>query len=109
MIIHYCRMLLTRHYNQRPFDKTVCDALIINGDVIKPSKKVQNICDGGDNKHVLYYSCVFDAWHTVHSNELFAMSLTTETGSQMKVCVIYGIPFIRINCLWLGNTTETVR
>jgi hypothetical protein len=33
---HYCRMLLTRHYNQRPFDETVCDALIANGGVKKP-------------------------------------------------------------------------
>ena len=30
---HYCRMLLKWHYDQRPFDKTVCDALITNGDV----------------------------------------------------------------------------
>ena len=28
---HYCRMLLTRHYDQRPFDETVCDAIITNG------------------------------------------------------------------------------
>ena len=27
---HYCRMLLTRHYDQRPFDETVCDAIIAN-------------------------------------------------------------------------------
>ena len=26
-------MLLTRHYDQRPFDETVCDALITNCDV----------------------------------------------------------------------------
>ena len=30
---HYCKMLLTRHYDQRPIDETVCDALIANGDV----------------------------------------------------------------------------
>ena len=23
---HYCRVLLTQHYDQRPFDETVCDA-----------------------------------------------------------------------------------
>src|SRR3989337_983811 len=28
--VHYCRMLLTRHYDQRLFDETVCDALITN-------------------------------------------------------------------------------
>ena len=31
--MHYCRMLLTRHYDQRPFDETVCDAIIANGGV----------------------------------------------------------------------------
>ena len=30
---HYSRLLLTRHYNQRPFDETVCDAIITNGGV----------------------------------------------------------------------------
>ena len=44
---HYCRMLLMRHYDQRPFDETVCDAIITNGGVKNPSKNVQNICDGG--------------------------------------------------------------
>ena len=37
--IHYCRMLLTRHYDQRPFDETVCDAIIANGGVKNPSKR----------------------------------------------------------------------
>ena len=27
MPCHYCRMLLTRHYDQTPFDETVCDAI----------------------------------------------------------------------------------
>ena len=31
-------MLLTRHYNQRTFDETVCDAIIVNGGVKNPSK-----------------------------------------------------------------------
>ena len=35
---HYCRMLLTQHYDQRPFDETVCDAIIANGGVREPSK-----------------------------------------------------------------------
>ncbi len=37
--VHYCRMLLTRHYDQRPFDETVCDAIIANGGVKKLSKR----------------------------------------------------------------------
>ena len=35
---HYCKMLLTRHYDQRPIDETVCDAIITNGGVKNPSK-----------------------------------------------------------------------
>ena len=66
-------MLLTRHYDQRPFDETVCDAIIANGGVKEPSKKVQNVCDGGAIKHGSDFSCVCDAGHTVQFNELFAM------------------------------------
>ena len=66
--LHYCRMLLTRHYDQRPFDETVCDAIIANGGVKKPSKKVQNVCDGGAIKQGSYFSCVCDAGHTVQFN-----------------------------------------
>ena len=38
---HYCRMLLTRHYDQIPFDETVCDALIANGGVKNRQKRCQ--------------------------------------------------------------------
>ena len=69
---HY-RMLLTRHYDQRPFDETVCNALITDGDVKKPSIKVQNVCDGGCIKHGSDFSCVCDAGHTVQLSELFVM------------------------------------
>jgi hypothetical protein len=71
--LHYCRMLLTRHYDQRPFDETVCIALIENGDVKKSSKKMQNVCDGRAIKHGSNFSCVCDAGHTVDPSELFAM------------------------------------
>ena len=70
---HYCRMLLTRNYDQRPFDKTMCDAIITNGGVKKLSKKVQNICDGGCIKHGSDFSCVCDARHMVDPYELFAI------------------------------------
>ena len=53
-------MLLMRHYDQRPFDETVCDAIIAN-DGVKIVKKVQNICDGGAIKPGLDFSCVCDA------------------------------------------------
>ena len=67
MIIHYCRMLLTRQYDQRPFDETMCDAIIANGGV-KNHKKVQNICDGGYIKHGSDFSCVCDLGHIVQFN-----------------------------------------
>ena len=70
--IHYCRILLTRHYDQRPFAKTVCDAIIANGGA-KNVKKVQNVCDGGAIKHGLDFSCVCDAGHTVNPFKLSAM------------------------------------
>jgi hypothetical protein len=73
-------MLLTRHYDQRPFDKTVCDALIANGDVKKQSKNMQNICDGGYIEHGSDFSCMCDAGHTVQFNELFAMRQKNRNG-----------------------------
>ena len=50
--------------------ETVCDAIIANGGVKKPSKKVQNVCDDGCIKHGSDFSCVCDAGHTVHWDEL---------------------------------------
>ena len=73
-------MLLTRHYDQRPFDETVCDALIANGDVKKPSKKMQNNCDGGDIKHGSDFSCVCDAGHMVDPSEMFVMRQNNRNG-----------------------------
>ena len=66
-------MLLTRHYDQRPFDETVCDAIIANDGVKNPSKKVQNICDDRCIKHSSEFSCVCDGGHTDQLNELFVM------------------------------------
>ena len=73
-------MLLTRHYDQRPFDETVCDAIIANGGVKNPSKKVQNVCDGGAIKHGSDFSCVCDAGHTVDPYELFTMRQNNRNG-----------------------------
>ena len=36
---HYCRMVQTRHYDQRPFDEIVCGAIIANGGVKNRQKK----------------------------------------------------------------------
>ena len=56
-----------RHYDQRPFDKTVCDTLIAN-DGVKPSKKVQNVFDDRCIKHGLDFSSMCDAGHMVQCN-----------------------------------------
>ena len=56
----------------------MCDALIANGDVINPSKKIQNVCDGGDIKHGSDFIC--DIRHAVHPNELFVMSKDNRNG-----------------------------
>ena len=69
-----------QHYDQRPFDETVCDAIITNGGVKNPPKKVQNICDDECIKHGSDFSCVCDARHTIQFNELFAMRKKSENG-----------------------------
>ena len=98
---HYCRLLLTRHYDQRPFDKIVCDELIANGDVknhqkrcktfvmAEPSNTVQilvvcaiqatrltrsNCCDEAEQqKRAAISMCVCDIRHTVRSDEPFSI------------------------------------
>ena len=83
-------MLLTRHYDQRPFDETVCDAIIANDGVKNPSKKVQNVCDGGCIKQGLDFSCVCDSGYTVNPFELFAMRQNNRNGQPYQcVCDIW--------------------
>ena len=86
----------------------MCDAIIANGGVKNPSKKVQNVCDGGDIKHGTNFSYVCVAEDTVDPYELFAIRQNKITGSHINVCVIYGIQFPPMNCVLLGNATETV-
>ena len=105
--VHYCRMLLTQHYNQRTFDETVCDALIANGDVknvkkgakclrwrsINHSSDFSYVCDAEhtvspfelfamrqNNRNGQPYQCVCDIWHIVRSNELFAIRECNKNG-----------------------------
>ena len=101
-------MLLTRHYDQRPFNETVCDAIIANGGVKNPSKNVQNVCDDGCIKHGSDFSSVCDVGIRLSEINRLKWGATKETGSQVKACAIYGIQFTRMNCLWLSNTKETV-
>ena len=76
---HYCRMLLTRHYDQRPFDETVCDAIIANGGVKNRQKRCKT----------------------------FAMAEPSNTFKILVACAMQGIRFSSINCLRLGGTKET--
>ena len=69
-----------RHYHLRPFDETMCDALIANGDVEKQSKKVQNVCDGEYIKHGSDYTCMCDDGHMVDLDELFAIRQNNRNG-----------------------------
>ena len=69
--------------------ETVCDAIIANGGVKEPSKKMQNICDGGVIKHGSDFSCVCDAGHTIQFIELFAMRQDNRNGQPNEgVCDI---------------------
>ena len=71
MIKHYYMMLLTRHYDQRSFEETVCDALITNGDVKNPSKRCK----------------------------MFAMEDASNTVQILVTCVMQGTGLTRSNCL----------
>ena len=78
-----------RPYNQRPFDETVCIAIITNGGVKEPSKKMQKICDSGAITHGLDFSYVCDSGHTVNPFELFAMRQNNRNGQPYQcVCDI---------------------
>ena len=64
-------MPLTRHYDQRPFDETVCDAIIANGGVKNLSKRYKT----------------------------FVMEDASNTVQILVVCAMQGIRFSTINCL----------
>ena len=69
--IHYCRMLLTRHNDQRPFDETVWDAIITNGGVKNHQKRCKT----------------------------FAMEDASNTVQTLVACAMQGIRFSSINYL----------
>ena len=56
-----------QHYDQRPFDEIVCDAIIANGGV-KNRRKGEKVCDDGCIKHGSDFSSVCDVGHTVQLN-----------------------------------------
>ena len=134
---HYCRRLLTQHYDQRPFAETVCDAIIANGGVKNPSKRCETFAMAEPSNMVqILVACAMTGIRLIHSNCLrwgrttetgshynvcamqdtrliysncLRWGRTTETGNHINVCAIYGIRFTRTNYFRLGNTTETVQ
>src|SRR6266516_3583215 len=102
---HYCRMLQTRHYDQRPFDETVCDAIIANGGVKKPLKRCKTFAmtDASNTVQILV-ACAMQGIRLTQMNCLL-LGKATETVSQIKVCVIYGIRFSQMNYFRLGKRT----
>ena len=102
-------MLLMRHYNQRPFDETMCDAIIANGGVKNYQKRCKTfvVTDASNTVQILV-ACAMQGIRFSSINYL-QWGGTKETGSQMNVCAIYSIWFTRMNCVWLGNSMETVQ
>ena len=75
--VHYCRMLLTRHYDHRPFDETVCDAIITNGGVKNHQKRCKMFA-------------MAEPSNTVNPFELFAMRQNNRNRQPYQcVCVIW--------------------
>ena len=90
-LVHYCRMLLTRHYDQRPFDETVCEALIANGDVKNRQKRCKTFAMADTSNAVqILVACAMLGIRLIHTNCL-RWDRTTETGIRIKVCAIYDI------------------
>ena len=99
-------MLLTRHYNQRPFDETVCDAIIANSGVKNRQKRCKMfVMMDASNMVQIFVACAIQGIRFSSINCL-RWGGTKEMGCQMKACVMYNIQFTRLNCLWWGATTE---
>ena len=86
--------------------KTVCDAIIANGAVWKPSEmcKVFAMIDASNTVQVLV-TCAMKGIQ-FSSMDYLQWGGTKETGSHMEACAIHSIQFTRMNCLWLDNTKE---
>ena len=88
-----------RHYNERPFDETVCDAIIANGGVKNPSNKVQNVCNDGCIKHGSDFSCVCDLGHKVQLNR-FCTLVSTQTVHPSDPHAVYPTHLDLANCFF---------
>ena len=88
-LIHYCRMLQTRHYDQRPFDETGCDAIIANDGVKNLSKKVQKVCDGGAIKHGSDFICMCHAGIRLIQQKIVCDEEEQQKRAAISMCVRY--------------------
>ena len=96
---------LTRHYNRRPFDETVCDAIIANGVVKNRQKRCKTFAMAEPSNTVkILVACAMQGTQLIHSNCLW-WGRTIEMGSHINVCAIYGIQFAPMNRLLLGSAT----
>ena len=88
--------------------ETVCDAIIANGAVWKPSEMYKTFAmKDASNTFQIFVACAMKGiWFS--SINCLRWGGTKETDSQMKACAIHSIRFTRMNCLWLGNTKEMV-
>ena len=106
---HYCGMVQTRHYDQRPSDETVCDAIIANGGVKNHQKRCKTFAMTNASDMVQYLVACAMQGIRFSSINCLGWGGTKEMRSQMKACAIYNIRFTRMNCVWLGNTMEMVQ
>ena len=98
-------MLLTRHYDERPFDETVCDAIIANGGIKNRQKRCKTFAmEDASNTVQILVACAMQGIWLIQTNCL-RLDRTTKTGSHINVCVIYGIQFAPMNGLLLGKST----
>lgn len=68
---HYYKILLTRRYDHRPFDKTVCDALITNGDVKNRQKRCKTFAMKDTSNTVpILVACAMQGIQLIHTNYL---------------------------------------
>ena len=101
-------MVQTRHYDQRPFDENVCDAIIANSGVKNCQKRCKKFeMEDASNMVQSLVACAMQGIRFSSINRL-RWGGTKETGNEMKVCAMYNILFTRMNYLWLGNTMEMV-
>ena len=86
--------------------ETMCDAIIANGAVWKPSEmyKTFAMTDASNTVQVLV-ACAMKGIRFTSISCLW-WGGTKETGSHMKACAIHSIRFTRMNGLSLGNTKE---